>query len=437
MQLIDITDITVKEDRQREHFDEEKIESLANGIKSKGLIHPILLREANGTYYLVAGERRLRAVKSIHNEGLYFDHDGSPVPIGKIPYTSTTEELSEYQIAELEFEENYLREDLTWQEEAQALDRIHKLRLKENPKQTRKDTAKELSAKGGKSVGRLRRRLVEAEIIQSQIKNPKVQAARSFDEAFRISVREREARWTVKLAEFARERIQVKEPYTLIHGDLTEEMGKIDPESIDLILADPPYGIDADKFGSQAHTQHTYNDSDCAIAEEIINHGYHLLKDTGQMYIFCDISYFTYLCDCAKDVGLIAWRTPIVWSKGTTGHAPRGAMGYRRQYELIAYFRKSNKGGLVKLSPDVIDITERPNREHAASKPLPLYGELIRNTVFPGSMLLDPCCGSGTIFPAAFSTNNKCIGIEIDDSSFTLSKKKLDQALASYHRSDE
>ena len=104
---------------------------------------------------------------------------------------------------------------------------------------------------------------------------------------------------------------------------------------------------------------------------------------------------------------------------------------------MILYLRKTNQAGLVKLSPDVIEITERPGREHAAGKPLALYAELTRTSVFPGSVLLDPCCGGGTIFPTAFTTGNKCIGIEIDDSSFTIAKKKLDQALKAYHGSDE
>lgn len=52
----------------REHFDEEKINELADSINSKGLLQPVLVRPRGERYELVHGERRLRAVKSLGEE---------------------------------------------------------------------------------------------------------------------------------------------------------------------------------------------------------------------------------------------------------------------------------------------------------------------------------------------------------------------------------
>ncbi len=47
----------------RKTFGEDELESLAQSIRENGLLQPVTVRKESGTYYLVAGERRLRACK--------------------------------------------------------------------------------------------------------------------------------------------------------------------------------------------------------------------------------------------------------------------------------------------------------------------------------------------------------------------------------------
>ena len=50
----------------RETFDAENIEELAQSIKEKGVIQPLLVRRKGDFYELIAGERRLRAANSLN-----------------------------------------------------------------------------------------------------------------------------------------------------------------------------------------------------------------------------------------------------------------------------------------------------------------------------------------------------------------------------------
>jgi ParB family chromosome partitioning protein len=50
-------------DQPRKHFDEESLHELAASIKAAGLIQPITVREINGHYQIISGERRFRASK--------------------------------------------------------------------------------------------------------------------------------------------------------------------------------------------------------------------------------------------------------------------------------------------------------------------------------------------------------------------------------------
>lgn len=47
----------------RTTFDDEKLRELADSIRERGVLHPVVCRRANGRLELIAGERRLRAAK--------------------------------------------------------------------------------------------------------------------------------------------------------------------------------------------------------------------------------------------------------------------------------------------------------------------------------------------------------------------------------------
>ena len=97
-------------DQPRKVFDEEALQDLANSIKIKGVIQPVIIRrdEANNMFILVAGERRWRASKMAGKK--------------EIPAILKTEENA-FAISLIE---NLQREDLNPIEEAQAYERMIK-----------------------------------------------------------------------------------------------------------------------------------------------------------------------------------------------------------------------------------------------------------------------------------------------------------------------
>jgi ParB family chromosome partitioning protein len=62
--LVDVSAIKTNPNQPRKIFKEKDLEELAESIKENGIIQPLIVAEyENGTYELVAGERRLRAAK--------------------------------------------------------------------------------------------------------------------------------------------------------------------------------------------------------------------------------------------------------------------------------------------------------------------------------------------------------------------------------------
>ncbi len=100
-----ISDIEPRKDQPRKAFDKEALEGLAESIAANGVLQPILVREtAEGTYSIIAGERRWRASKM---SGLT-----------EIP--AIVMEIDEFTASKIAMIENLQREDLNPCEEARG-----------------------------------------------------------------------------------------------------------------------------------------------------------------------------------------------------------------------------------------------------------------------------------------------------------------------------
>lgn len=98
-----IMEIEPNHDQPRKDFDEKSLSELAESIEQHGVLQPLVVRPlANGSYQLVAGERRWRAARIA---GL------TEVPV-------VIKELTDEEVIEIAMIENLQREDLNPLEEA-------------------------------------------------------------------------------------------------------------------------------------------------------------------------------------------------------------------------------------------------------------------------------------------------------------------------------
>lgn len=108
--MCDIEKISANPNQPRSHFDVDKLQQLADSIREKGVIQPLLVTRSNDNrYVLIAGERRLRAAKLAGRE---------EVPVVVMDKGSDNESL------ELALIENIQRHDLNPIEEAMAYGRL-------------------------------------------------------------------------------------------------------------------------------------------------------------------------------------------------------------------------------------------------------------------------------------------------------------------------
>ena len=447
VKVIDTNAIKIPDNRIRRDFDKEKIHQLATsiagsnreGIPAKGLLHPIVLA-LNGEleYELVAGERRLRAMMMLHKQGKKFTCEGQEIPKDTVPFTLLGD-LDPIARREAELEENTIRADLSWQEQSQAVAELHKLREGQHGKFDRstgkgwrmQDTAEEVTGRSTGSTQTVR----DAIALSEHLDDEEVAKAKTAKEAMKVLKNKHIAFLTEELAKQIGNEPQAKE-LDFRNEDMCEAILKIPDSSYDCIVTDPPYGIDAQDFGSQTDKGHQYDDDLTTFIKLIgvlATEGYRVLKDQAHMYVFCDFKQVSYISDVLLKEGFTVWPRPIIWDKGV-GMLPVKDLGPRYTYECILYANKG-KRPVTAIYNDVIRIPSVDGKTsiHAAQKPVDLFANLIKRCCNPGDTVLDPFAGSGTIFEAARATQCVATGFELSESMYNAAMVRLSHGQENLH----
>jgi ParB family chromosome partitioning protein len=112
VQKIAVEDLQANPNQPRQHFDKQALEQLAASIEQYGVLQPLVVSPLkNGTYAIVAGERRWRASQI--------------AGLKKVPaLVRTTKELERLEIAIVE---NVQRVDLSPLEQAVSIERLHQI----------------------------------------------------------------------------------------------------------------------------------------------------------------------------------------------------------------------------------------------------------------------------------------------------------------------
>ncbi len=423
MKLIHIEAIKVAPDRQRRTFDEGKLREFSEVISTQGLLHPIILRVVGDDYYLVAGERRLRAITDLYALGGQFMHDGEVVRSNFIPYTLLSD-LDPLAAEEAELSENIHRVDLSWQERAAAHSRLAALRTAQaSIKGEQAPTVAAISLEvRGSSEGIHQENTRRELLVAKHLDNPAVAAAKTVDEAFKI-LRKAETQQQHRELGAAVGRTFTADFHQVLNTDSLVWMQQATEKQFDVILTDSPYGMGADTFGDSggvAAGAHGYSDTP-ELYESILQvcekELYRLAKDQAHLYWFCDLDKFIDTRERFRAAGWQVFRTPLIWYKRAGMRAPWPEHGPQRKYEVILYAVKG-KRPILKMLGDVLEYTADSNLGHAAQKPVALLQDLLSRSALPGNIVFDPFAGSGTTLAAAHNMKCVTVSIELDPSSY-------------------
>jgi len=401
--IIDIEKVNVKEGRFREDFGD--IEELAESIEKYGIIHPPVVDE---DFNIIAGERRIRAMQ-------YLGYKEIPV--------RQMSDLNELELREIELEENIRRKQFSWTEEVKAKREIDEIKREIHGSKVKghetdgwgvTDTAKELD----QSVGTVSQDIKLAKALDEY---PELAEEKNKHRAMKKLKKLEEEKTYQEMLKLMEDK-ELSDRFELHNEDCIEWLKERESGSVDLIVMDPPWGIDMDTASQTAKKSGVeyVDDIDEILftVDKAIEEAYRVLKDDAHLYCFFGIRHYQLFKDIILENGFEIDEVPLVWTKGQAG-APAKYRTYPSSYETI-FFAYKGKRDLNSGDNNHFDYKRPKNsdRIHSAQKPIALLRNLIENSSEPGDIVVDPFMGSGATVAAAILSDRYGIGIEMNETCY-------------------
>lgn len=430
-----IDKITVGEGR-RELRD---VDELAKSIKEIGLLNPITITK---DFRLVAGYHRLTACKKL---------GWTTIPANVVDMDALHAELAE-------IDENLIRNELTVLERAEQLKRRKEIYEELYPE------TKHVTERGG--PGRGKKTNAESALVlnrpsftedtakktgQSQRSvQVEVQIATHLDDEVKEMIRDTELadRKTdlLKLARMDKEEQKkvaekirtgeakdiktakkvikqeerttpppdlpaVSDRYRILHGDFVQMAKQIEPESVDVIITDPPYPKE-------------YLD----LYEDLAIVARDLLKPGGSLVVMVGQSYLP---------EILEKMTPHIRYHWTLAYLTPGGQSVQLWQRKVNTFWKPllwfvNGDYTGDWIGDVAKsaVNDNDKRFHHWGQSESGMADIINRFSKPGDTILDPFMGGGTTGVVAVSMNRKFIGIDIDQKAVETSKARIAEVAA-------
>jgi site-specific DNA-methyltransferase (adenine-specific) len=211
-------------------------------------------------------------------------------------------------------------------------------------------------------------------------------------------------------------KLELNKIYCMDDLDLLKQMPD---KSVDLILTDPPYGINASKgvggFGSSPDTAKIYDDDwDNKTPEKIV---FDEMLRVGKKVIIFGGNYFLN----KLPLGFKSW---IVWDK-------IGSHKFNNPFSDVELAWTNFKGVISKKYTVVQQgfVSEEKQRFHPTQKPVKLFREIIKDNTKKGDVVLDCFCGSGTTAIACKQLGLKYICADILEKYVDIANKRLNQSV--------
>ncbi len=219
--------------------------------------------------------------------------------------------------------------------------------------------------------------------------------------------------------------------------DALELMKEIPPETIDLIVTDPPFAIDFKaKRNNYNRTQERVLEGYNEIPKEKyyeftlnwIKDAYRILKSTGSMYVFSGWTNLKDILNALDDVGFITVNH-IIWKYQFGVFTKRKFVTSHYHILFVVKDNKKYKFNKIEHYPEDVWIINREYWHGKVKTPTKLPVELVKKIILYSSdvedLVFDPFLGSGTVAVVAKMLGRHYLGFEIVPEYYEFTKKRL------------
>jgi len=387
---------------------DDRVSEVAESYAEYGQLQPIILQPTNGRFTLVDGLHRLNAAKLLKWPAIGATY---------------TDEIDPIRLREIELEVNVKRIEMSWQDRLRAIAELHQLRVAANPKASLEATAA--------TAGVNQRDVSTAlKLTKMMALFPEISKAKSINQA--LSWADSKAKKVLRVLDVRdnpQEYADVEEKIVL--GDSVEVIKTIPDGSFNLVLTDPPFGINYDdrNEGSEIGLTAYEDDKDSyvrllSMAPDL----YRVIKPDGWLVWFLGISWYERAKEAFRAAGFTVDEIPIIWdrSEGST-YTTRPDRYFARAYDIALHCLKGDPQVVQRGKPNILRIAPVTNKEREllAERPVELYAELIRRLTVKGEVVADFFTGSGSCLAAAASLGREYFGVEMNSERRAVAIQKV------------
>lgn len=223
--------------------------------------------------------------------------------------------------------------------------------------------------------------------------------------------------------------------YLIFNEDAVACLHKLEDNSIDCIITDPPYpvigggsgGIDSSSSAARPTGILSKNDGKIFTHNNLeikdwIYECYRVLKSETHLYVMTN---FLNLQDYMQEIQNAGFELHnlLIWEKNNA--TPN--RWYMKNCEYIIFARKGAAKAINNCgTKTVMQFANVKNRIHPTEKPVELLKTLIENSSNPGDIVLDPFGGSFSTALACLMTGRKAISFELDTELYEKGKNRLE-----------
>jgi site-specific DNA-methyltransferase (adenine-specific) len=217
-------------------------------------------------------------------------------------------------------------------------------------------------------------------------------------------------------------------PGAVINADCLTVLRQMEPDSVDMVITDPPYGVNYQSTRAAKENRKGKISNDKSPFIWWIYDAYRVLREGG-LLCFSRWDVQQVFMDALKIAGF-AIKSVLIWDRMHHGMGDlKGSFAPR--YDTCIFATKGRyilPGG---RPADVIQCQRLNGVElvHPNEKPVALLRQLIESTTAPGALILDPFAGSGSTLVAAALTGRQYIGVEIDTEYHKIAQTRARDAL--------
>ena len=288
------------------------------------------------------------------------------------------------------------------------------------------DTRQELSKVANVSHGTLDKvKKIQAqasEEVKAKLSTGEVSINSAYQE---IKKEEKKANFEAKKQLFEKEIKPENLNQKIIFGDSIKVLPTLEKQSFDLLLSDPPYGMDFKSgWNNKEKIQNDKIVDTITLFEHVLKESIPLLKDDAHFYLFGNINFIADIRPIIEKY--LNLKNILIWDRKVIGMG--NLKSYGNSYDVI-YF------GYNKLWKDLNGTRDRDllsysridpvKNIHPTEKPLDILEYLIKKSSNKNDKILEPFAGGGSTLLACKNLNRLATGIEIEEKYYNLIKNRI------------